>query len=56
MRAGHVDALRSDGAAQRDAVETGDHDVEHDQIELVGAGALERGRAFGDLFDVEAGE
>ena len=41
---GHVGIARvaPDGAAERDAVEPGQHQVEHDEVEAVAAGAAQR--------------
>jgi hypothetical protein len=51
-----VHALRPNRPAQRDAVQAGDHDVEDDDVELLGARAFEGGGAFRDLFNVETCE
>jgi hypothetical protein len=51
-----VDALISNGAADRNAVQTREHHIEQDEIELLGARPFEPERAGAALHDVEAGQ
>ena len=46
--------VAADRAADRDAVDAGQHQVEDDQVERLGAGARERLLAVADRLDLEA--